>query len=176
MDNEYLTVKEFAAAAGVTTQYIYKILGTHLKPYKKKQNKITVIDKAAIKLVKEGFATDETAATNEMQPHENSVANQKQPTDNQTNETPCNNDNGEIEALKLLIEELKAEKEELKKDKEQLIKDKEYLQQDIVAWKSLLADERNKVKLLEDAKKEDENIIVDAEQPKKKFKWFFNSK
>ena len=36
MEKEYLTVKEFAAAAGCSTQYIYKILGTHLKPYKRR--------------------------------------------------------------------------------------------------------------------------------------------
>ena len=43
MEEEYLSVKDFAAAAGVTTQYIYKILGTHLKPYKKKINILYVI-------------------------------------------------------------------------------------------------------------------------------------
>ena len=61
-DKEFLTVKEFAEAANVSTQYIYKILGSQLKPYKKKQNKKTVIDKAALKIFENEVATDATDA------------------------------------------------------------------------------------------------------------------
>ena len=40
---DYLTVKEFAAAAGVSTQYIYKIIKKQLQQYVIKENGKTKI-------------------------------------------------------------------------------------------------------------------------------------
>lgn len=164
MNENYLSVKEFAAAAGVTTQYIYKILGSSLKPYKKKINKKIYIEAAAVEYIKGGFLND---AENQPKPTENQPSlqpngeadlQQNQPTDQPTNATNATDkelkelqNGGEVEALKLLVEELKQDKEDLKKDKEQLIKDKEDLKQEALKWQQLLLDERNKVKLLEEA-------------------------
>ena len=50
MDKEYLTVKEFAAAAEVTTQYIYKIYGSSLKPYTKTIKKKKMVLQLLVKL------------------------------------------------------------------------------------------------------------------------------
>lgn len=164
MNDNYLSVKEFAAAAGVTTQYIYKILGSSLKPYKKKINKKIYIDAAAVEYIKGGFPNDienqpkPTENQPTLQPSENAELQPNQPTLQPTKPTNATSDkleelqsSGEVEALKLLIEELKQDKEDLKQDKEQLIKDKEDLKQEALKWQQLLADERNKVKLLEAA-------------------------
>lgn len=157
MSENYLSVKEFAAAAGVTTQYIYKILGSSLKPYKKKINKKIYIEAAAVEYIKGGFPkeTENQPKTTEdqppLQPNKNAELQQNQPTLQPTNETNATKErmeelqsSGEVEALKLLVEELKAEKKELQNDKE-------YLKQEALKWQQLLADERNKVKLLEAA-------------------------
>lgn len=161
MNEEYLSVKDFAAAAGCSTQYIYKILGTHLRPYKKKINKKTYIEAAAIELVKNGFSTDATLETNQMQPTAASDCNSSNQPTNQQETTEINRkeekeENGEVEALKMLVEELKA--------------DKEYLKQEALKWQQLLADERNKVKLLEAAAApiEKEDIVyreMEQEEP-----------
>lgn len=163
-EEKYLTVKEFAEAAGVTTQYIYKIIGKGLKPYTKRQNKKTVINAAALDFIKNGFPLDQPSqqnATNQEQPSKEAEL-QPDATNNQpTNATTTNQEqNGEIEALKLLIAELKQDKEDLKKDKEDL-------KQEALKWQQLLLEERNKVKLLEAAAAgeaaadQEEEIIVD---------------
>ena len=179
MEEEYLSVKDFAAAAGVTTQYIYKILGTHLKPYKKKVNKKTVIAEAAIGLVKNGFATVATNATNQ---NATPQTEPMQPTDQPTNTTDFATleESGEVKALKELIAELRQDKEDLKRDKEDL-------KQESLKWQQLLIEERNKVKLLEAAAAEEpREEVVNFEEPAvveephelpktfgEKIKWFF---
>ena len=155
-EEKYLSVKEFAAAAGVTTQYIYKILGTHLKPYEKKVNKKTVIAEAAIGLVKNGFATVATNATNQNATPQTEPLQPMQPTDQPTNTTDFATleESEEVKALKELIAELRQDKEDLKRDKEDL-------KQEALKWQQLLIDERNKVKLLEAAAapKEKEEVM-----------------
>ena len=175
MDKEYLTVKEFAAAAEVTTQYIYKIYGSSLKPYTKTIKKKKYIQAAAIDFIKNGFPEQsnkqpfQPLQSTEMQPDNNSGLqpdnNEEQPT-NKTTVQPDNNgsdQNGEIEALKQLIEELCQEKEELKTDKE-------YLKGEVLKWQQLFVEERNKVKLLETAAASDE--IIEYEKDDKENKGF----
>jgi len=171
MNEEYLSVKEFAAAAGVSTQYIYKILGSSLKPYKKKIGKQTYIEKAAVQYIKEGFPSEKVNqpmqpdATNQMQPSENADMQPDATNEQPTNATDTTNQpekelqsSKEIEVLRLLVEELQAEKEELKKDKE-------YLKQEANKWQQLLIDERNKVKLLEAAaEKQQEKEEIEIEE------------
>ena len=207
MNDNYLSVKEFAAAAGVTTQYIYKILGSSLKPYKKKINKKIYIDAAAVEYIKGGFPNEvenqpkPTENQPSLQPSKNAELQPNQPTLQPTKPTNATSDkleelqsSGEVEALKLLIEELKQDKEDLKRDKEQLIKDKEDLKQEALKWQQLLADERNKVKLLEAAAKPVEEVnfteVKEVEEEpaaaaepeelphtfKEKIKWLFNNK
>lgn len=161
-EEKYLSVKEFAAAAGVTTQYIYKILGTYLKPYKKKVNKKTVIAEAAIGLVKNGFATVATNATNQNATPQTEPLQPMQPTDQPTNTTDFATleESGEVKALKELIAELRQDKEDLKRDKEDL-------KQEALKWQQLLIDERNKVKLLEAAaapKEKEELMFTEVEE------------
>lgn len=198
MNEEYLSVKDFAAACSCSTQYIYKILKKSLKPYTKKENKKTLISTAAVELVKNGFATDSTACNQPMQPNQyptdiatdsTNQCNRAQP----TNATACNQpdnaieESGEVQALKELIKELKRDKEELQKDKEDLKKDKEDLKQEALKWQQLLIEERNKVKLLE-ATEEQRKEVVNLEEPAiveeqqelpktfgKKLKWLFKS-
>ena len=207
MNDNYLSVKEFAAAAGVTTQYIYKILGSSLKPYKKKINKKIYIDAAAVEYIKGGFPNEvenqpkPTENQPSLEPRKNAELQPNQPTLQPTKPTNATSDkleelqsSGEVEALKLLIEELKQDKEDLKRDKEQLIKDKEDLKQEALKWQQLLADERNKVKLLEAAAEpvEQEVEFKEVEEPaaaeqieqpqelpktfKEKIKWLFSNR
>ena len=173
-EKEYLSVKEFAEAAGVSTQYIYKILGAQLKPYKKKINKKTYIESCAVEFVVNGFVddtTNSTLATNQMQPSAEEPLQPLQPTMKPTNSTENatkekDSSSGEVEALKMLIEELK-------KDKEQLLQDKDYLKQEALKWQRLLSDEREKVKLLEGAAAPVEDINVVDVEPKEEQKGIF---
>lgn len=170
MDKEYLTIKEFAAVAGVSNKAIYQQLNGRLKEYCKVEHGVKMLEAKALQL----FYADKIQALNQVSSQVESSLESKE--------------NKEIEALKMLIEELKEEKEELKKDKEQLIKDKEDLKQDILSWKSLLADERNKVKLLEAAAApvEEEIELEEIKDPQEqqelpktftqKIKWLFNKK
>ena len=59
-EEKYLSVKEFAAAAEVSTQYIYKLVGNNLKPYVKRINKKIMINSAAIEFLKNGFNSGKT--------------------------------------------------------------------------------------------------------------------
>lgn len=59
MDREYLTVKEFALAAGVTVQAIYPRLERDLKPYFKIENGQKLIDKAGLELFKKAVSFKE---------------------------------------------------------------------------------------------------------------------
>lgn len=49
MESEYLSVKEFAAAAGVSVQSVYQRLNKSLKPYLKVENGVKSIDSKALK-------------------------------------------------------------------------------------------------------------------------------
>lgn len=167
MDKEYLTIKEFAAAAGVSNKAIYQQLNGRLKEYCKVEHGVKMLEAKALQL----FYADKIQALNQVSSQVESSLESKE--------------NNEIEALKMLIDELKQDKEDLKKDKEQLIKDKEDLKQEALKWQQLLADERNKVKLLEAAATApvEEEIeleeVTEQELPKtftQKIKWLFNKK
>lgn len=172
MNKEYLSVKEFAAAAEVSSQYIYKILDTKLKPYKRKIDKKTFISSSAVVLIK--GATDETnletnrdnqteaSEINTLQEPQTAQNSTPQPTLQQNQPTNATNfATGEIEALKQLIEELKRDKEDLKKDKEDL-------KQEAIKWQQLLIEEKNKVKLLEatasKTEEAEESTVVEFEE------------
>jgi chromosome segregation ATPase len=71
--------------------------------------------------------------------------------------TDATNKDGEIAALKQLIEELKQDKEDLKKDKEDL-------KQEAIKWQQLLLEEKNKVKLLEAATSKTEGEVIEFEE------------
>ena len=160
---KYMTVKEAAAAAGTSTQYIYKILDKQLKPYKKKIDKKIYIETTAIDLIKKDGLQPS------LQPLEYSKNGGLQPTNatDATNQTEKKlqtelQENTEIALLKQLVEGLQLDKKELQKDKEQLIKDKEYLKQEALKWQQLFADERKKVIMLEQ-KEEQEPQEVEFE-------------
>ena len=62
-DNEYMTVKDFAEAAGVTTQYVYKLLGNKLQPFTNRENGKTLISAEALSL----FSGNETSQETDKQ-------------------------------------------------------------------------------------------------------------
>lgn len=176
-EKKYLSVKEFAAAAGVSNKAIYQQLNGRLKEYCKVINNVKMIDEKALEV----FYNDTIQALNQVSSQVESSLESKE--------------NNEVAALKMLIDELKQDKEDLKRDKEQLIKDKEDLKQEALKWQQLLADERNKVKLLEAAATEEEQEVefkeviepaaAELEEPtkenelpqtfKEKIKWLFTS-
>ena len=88
---DYLTVKEFAAAAGVSTQYIYKIIKKQLQQYVIKDNGKTKIKATALS----EFENLQQVSQPSLQPKVEDV------------------NSGEIAALNRLIDELKQDKETL---------------------------------------------------------------
>lgn len=197
-NEEYLTVKDFASAAGVSHQYIYRVLKTRLKPYVKRVNGKMMIHSSAIDLFtfsSDGCATNSTSSL-QLEKHDNRAASEPLQQENfatnltenfATCATSCKNtqkDNridSEIEILRELIEELRKSNEELKKDKEILIKDKETLLTESFKWQQLFLEERNKNKMLEARKDSKEEILETIEEviegenkveEKPKKKWF----
>ena len=191
MNENLLTVKELAAAAEVSTQYIYKLLKSSLKPYVKRINDKYYFDAFVVSYIKNGFPTnkekpqeiatkdatlqptDATKGCNQTKTLKNKEKPQEiatkdatlQPTLQPTDATKgCNLEN-ELELLKMMVDELKQDKEALKQDKEQLTKDKEYLQSECMKWQSLLLEEKEKVKLLEAAATEQPQEPVEAAAP-----------
>ena len=182
MNENLLTVKELAAAAEVSTQYIYKLLKSSLKPYVKRINDKYYFDAFVVSYIKNGFPTnkekpqeiatkDATKGCNQTKTLKNKEKPQEiatkdatlQPTLQPTDATKgCNLEN-ELELLKMMVDELKQDKEALKQDKEQLTKDKEYLQSECMKWQSLLLEEKEKVKLLEAAATEQPQEPVEAD-------------
>ena len=67
MDKEYLSVKEFAAAAGLTPQAVYKKLNNQLKPYFKMVDGKKTIEKSALELFDRSSETTTSSATVEQQ-------------------------------------------------------------------------------------------------------------
>ena len=126
--NEYLTVKEFAAAAGVSQQYIYKILNTILKPYTKTINKRKMIDKEGLKVIaKENSTDDTTNSTIDCKPdttaEKQEIQQEIQP-ELQTKSTGNSTNNSTAdEAVNRLISLLEKQLEE--KDKQLEVKDKQ---------------------------------------------------
>lgn len=199
-NEEYLTVKDFASAAGVSHQYIYRVLKTRLKPYSKRINGKIMIQSAAIDLFissSAGCATNSTDwlqgckptneaaaitvqqeifATNSTEKHATSATGCKSI---QTDNIAENATKGEVEILRELIEELRKSNEELKKDKETLIKDKEILLTESFKWQQLFLEERNKNKMLEEHNDLNEESAIETEiieesikKEKPKKKWF----
>ena len=142
-EKKYITVKEFAAAAGVSNKAIYQQLSGRLKEYCIFENGKKMIDAKALELFYEGVQVGHSSAQVKSSQLESSLESAH---------------NAEIEALKMLVDELKQDKEELKKDKE-------YLQQELVKWQSLLLEEKEKVKLLEAAATEQPQEPVEAAAP-----------
>lgn len=197
-NEEYLTVKDFAAAANISHQYVYKVLKTRLKPYVKRVNGKMMIHSSAIDLFKsesDGCATNSIDWLQSCKPAEEAAAITVQQEifeinstkNHATSATSCKNtqkDNrtdSEIEILRELIEELRKSNEELKKDKEILIKDKETLLTESFKWQQLFLEERNKNKMLEARKDSKEEILETIEEvieeenkveEKPKKKWF----
>ena len=153
---EFLTVKEFAAAANVSQQYIYKIKGTILKGYTKKIDKKLMIKSEALQLILENSTEVErvaqpnsTAEIKDFQPEVERVA---QP-NSTTNEAPAA---AEIEILKQLIAELQQDKADLKKDKE-------LLQQQLAGQQELIQTLNNRLEA--DTKSIDElHILLNQQQ------------
>ena len=135
---EFISVKEFAEAAKVSQQYIYKIKTTTLKGYTKKIDKKLVISREALKLFLENSTPAEMVSqpnsTEENRGFQPEVEKVVQP-NSTTNETPAA---AEIETLKQLIAELQQDKADLKKDKE-------YLQQQLAGQQELIQTLNNRL-------------------------------
>lgn len=201
-NEEYLTVKDFASAAGVSHQYIYRVLKTRLKPYVTRVNGKIMIQSAAIDLFiasSAGCATSSIDWLQSCKPAEEAAAITVQQEifaaastkNHATSATGCKNaqkdketrdeTDSEVKILRELIDELKKSNEELKKDKETLIKDKETLLTESFKWQQLFLEERNKNKMLEarnDSKEETVETIEEITEEetkieeKPKKKWF----
>ena len=118
---DYLTVKEFAAAAGVSTQYIYKIMKKQLQPYVFKIEGKTKIKAEGIQEIKKLQPNSQQVsqpvarieATNNTVPKEISQPSLQQVSQPSLQPKVENVNSGEIAALNRLIDELKQDKENL---------------------------------------------------------------
>ena len=201
-NEEYLTVKDFAAAVGVSHQYIYKASKAKLKPYVKRISGKVMIHSSAIDLFTSSSGGCATNSTSSLQPKKADNEAPFEPlqqemfaTNSTKNFATCatgcknmqkdnitkNETDSEIKILRELIDELRKSNEELKKDKETLIKDKETLLTESFKWQSLFLEERNKNKMLEarnDSKDETVETIEEVIEEENKFeekpkkKWF----
>ena len=86
MNNEYLSIKDFAAAVGVSQQAIYKQLNNKLKPYLKVVENKKMLEKSALELFKKEEKVNEV---------EQQLINMLQ--------TELNKKNEQIEALQQLL-------------------------------------------------------------------------
>ena len=133
--NDYLSVKEFSAAAGVSTQTIYKQLETRLAPHVKESGGRKYISKAALEefYKVQQDATELQPDSTEIQPDATKL--QSDPTEVQpepTAELPTDQpslqptQNGNQRELDLLQELVKTIQKELEEKNKQLeIKDKQ---------------------------------------------------
>lgn len=201
-NEEYLTVKDFAAAVGVSHQYIYKASKAKLKPYVKRISGKVMIHSSAIDLFTSSSGGCATNSTSSLQPKKADNEASSEPLQQEifatnstknfaTSATGCKNaqkdketrdaTDSEVKILRELIDELKKSNEELKKDKEILIKDKETLLTESFKWQQLFLEERNKNKMLEARNDSKEEIVETIEEvieeenkveEKPKKKWF----
>lgn len=136
--NDYLSVKEFSAAAGVSTQTIYKQLETRLAPHVKESGGRKYISKAALEefYKVQQDATELQSDTTKLQPDATSLQSdvseiQPEPTDEVPADQPslqptAPSQNGNQRELDLLQELVKTIQKELEEKNKQLeIKDKQ---------------------------------------------------
>lgn len=186
--SDYLSIKEFAAAAGVSDKYIYKIKNKGLKPYLRRENKQYVIHKDALKLFSESstdspaeFNRDSTSQNLSFQPKVEKV----ETTDSTENSTEKAN---EIAALHLLVEELKKDKDYLRQQidsKDKLIDTlTSRIESDAIRLDKmqLLLDQQQKLSLVDKTGMKREDIvsgaaanetIIEESEPTEQKKGFF---
>lgn len=136
--NDYLSVKEFSAAAGVSTQTIYKQLETRLAPHVKESGGRKYISKAALEefYKVQQDATELQPDATKLQPDATSLQSdaseiQPEPTDEVQPDQPslqptAPSQNGNQRELDLLQELVKTIQKELEEKNKQLeIKDKQ---------------------------------------------------
>lgn len=184
--SDYLSIKEFAAAAGVSDKYIYKIKNQSLKPYLRRENKQFVIHKDALKLFSDSSTDstpqenrDSTSFQNDFQPKVEKV----ETTDSTENSTVKAE---EIAALNLLVEELKKDKEYLRQQldsKDKLIDTlTNRIESDAARLDKmqLLLDQQQKLSLVDKTGMTKEDIIASSQEESieepiiQKKKGFFN--
>ena len=133
--NDYLSVKEFSAAAGVSTQTIYKQLETRLAPHVKESGGRKYISKAALEefYKVQQDATELQPDSTKIQPDATELQSdpteaQPEPTDKLPTDQPSlqptqNGNQRELDLLQELVKTIQKELEE--KNKQLEIKDKQ---------------------------------------------------
>ena len=192
--NEYLTVKEFAAAAGISQQAVYKQISSRLKPYVVNKGNQKVIAAEALNIFYPDAdsirnstldstnstldSTNSTRENPEIQPDsmqkEDEVEQVKQPDSTGSGEDSKQKDLEEqIKKLQEQIENiLKNEQEEKEFLKEQIRqKDKQIdsLTENLAMAQQLAAADKRKLLELEEKQKEEpmvvEDLDIDPEPP-----------
>lgn len=176
MDDKYLTVKEFATAANISQQAVYKQLNSRLKPYIKIKGNQKLI---AVEALNKYYAADSSGDSTEVKQLEqprssapNPAIQPKVEPVEQPNSTqiPPDKSQKELEAqIKELQEQikeiLKSEQEEKKFLRDQIIqKDKqiESLQDNLKMAQQLAAADKAKLLMLEEKQQEKEKEAVET--------------
>lgn len=126
--NNYISVAEFSKLAGVSQQYVYKLLSTTLKPYTKTINRKKMIDKEGLRLFSKYNSTENsTNSTADYQPNSTEQTQPIQldfkPEFQQNSTLNSTNNSTTDETINKLISLLEKQLEE--KDKQLEIKDRQ---------------------------------------------------
>ena len=165
MNNKYLTPKEFAAAAGVSSQAVYKQLSGRLFPYVKTVAGHRMIDTAALSELY-GVVQPESTDATENQPKTTDGAEENQPksteelNDNQPKSTGDSRPETAVEAL------LRQQLEDNRKEIEFLRKQVEQLTESLRAAQALHAADRQKL-LDIDQDQEQPEVITPVDRSQK---------
>lgn len=109
MNEEYLSIKEFAEAAGVSRQYIYRIKDTVLKPYARKIEKVFVLHRDGLAVI--NGSTDSTLVEQLDSTSNNADS---EPVVEKVESTNSTNDSTMVEMLQMMVSELQKDKESLR--------------------------------------------------------------
>jgi len=184
MNKEYLTVKEFAAAANISQQAVYKQLNTRLKPFVRKKGNQKLISIDALKTFYLSENSTEVEQVEQLNTAQESLDFQPDAAKVAQPDLTQNSDHlqkqkleDQIMDLQRQIQEiLKSEQEEKQFLKDQITqKDKqiESLTESLKMAQQLAAADKKKVLELEAKQQEiieaeDKNISVTAEEKKEK--------
>lgn len=184
MNKKYLTVKEFADAAKISQQAVYKQISGRLKPFIKVEGNKKMIAAAALKEFYSIDNSDDSTQVEQVdQPNSTSKNNDIQPLVEgveQLNSTKISNDKkqnileDQIKDLQKQIQEILKNDQEEKKFLRDQIKQKdkqiESLTENLKIAQQLAAADKKKLLELEDKQKEQETIDIEDQLVREKDK------
>ena len=171
MNEELMTIKDFAAAAGISHQTVYKQMKKRLKAYVVTVENRKYIKKSALDL----YATHATQVAQPMQPEKvsknnvssNTVAQPLQPdaTENATSFATQKQLENQIEALQERLKAAEADKEFMRDQLQMKDRQIESLNENLKIAQQLAAADKQKLLALEAKQAEEPEATAEATEP-----------